>query len=170
HFFFSSRRRHTRLVSDWSSDILVSTTVIEVGIDVPNATVMVIENPERFGLAQLHQLRGRIGRSDKQGYCFLVVGNVDEEALERLRYFASTKNGFEVAEYDMKLRGPGEILGLKQHGLPDLKVADLIRDKQLLFRAREDAEFVMKNLDRFRNLIEKVERIYGERLKLVKVG
>ncbi|MBC7115641.1 MAG: ATP-dependent DNA helicase RecG [Pseudothermotoga sp.] len=151
-------------------DILVSTTVIEVGIDVPNATVMVIENPERFGLAQLHQLRGRIGRSDKQGYCFLVVGNVDEEALERLRYFASTKNGFEVAEYDMKLRGPGEILGLKQHGLPDLKVADLIRDKQLLFRAREDAEFVMKNLDRFRNLIEKVERIYGERLKLVKVG
>jgi ATP-dependent DNA helicase RecG len=151
-------------------DILVSTTVIEVGIDVPNATVMVIENPERFGLAQLHQLRGRIGRSDKQGYCFLVVGNVDEDALERLRYFASTKNGFEVAEYDMKLRGPGEILGLRQHGLPDLKVADLIRDKQLLFRAREDAEFVMKNLGRFEDLIEKVQRIYGERLKLVKVG
>lgn len=151
-------------------DILVSTTVIEVGIDVPNATVMVIENPERFGLAQLHQLRGRIGRSDKQGYCFLVVGNVEEEALERLKYFASTKNGFEVAEYDMKLRGPGEILGLRQHGLPDLKVADLIRDKQLLFRAREDAEFVMKNLDRFKALIEKIEKIYGERLKLVKVG
>uniref|UniRef100_A0A832I701 ATP-dependent DNA helicase RecG n=1 Tax=Pseudothermotoga hypogea TaxID=57487 RepID=A0A832I701_9THEM len=151
-------------------DILVSTTVIEVGIDVPNATVMVIENPERFGLAQLHQLRGRIGRSDRQGYCFLVVGNVDEEALERLKYFASTKNGFEVAEYDMKLRGPGEILGLRQHGLPDLKVADLIRDKQLLFRAREDAEFVMKNLDRFKALIEKIEKIYGERLKLVKVG
>ncbi|WP_448534926.1 ATP-dependent DNA helicase RecG [Pseudothermotoga sp.] len=151
-------------------DILVSTTVIEVGIDVPNATVMVIENPERFGLAQLHQLRGRIGRSDKQGYCFLVVGNVDEDALERLRYFASTKNGFEVAEYDMKLRGPGEILGLRQHGLPDLKVADLIRDKQLLFKAREDAEFVMKNLDRFKALIEKIEKIYGERLKLVKVG
>ncbi|AJC73790.1 helicase [Pseudothermotoga hypogea DSM 11164 = NBRC 106472] len=151
-------------------DILVSTTVIEVGIDVPNATVMVIENPERFGLAQLHQLRGRIGRSDRQGYCFLVVGNVEEEALERLKYFASTKNGFEVAEYDMKLRGPGEILGLRQHGLPDLKVADLIRDKQLLFRAREDAEFVMKNLDRFKALIEKIEKIYGERLKLVKVG
>lgn len=151
-------------------DILVSTTVIEVGIDVPNATVMVIENPERFGLAQLHQLRGRIGRSDRQGYCFLVVGNVDEEALERLKYFASTKNGFEVAEYDMKLRGPGEILGLRQHGLPDLKVADLIRNKQLLFRAREDAEFVMKNLDRFKALIEKIEKIYGERLKLVKVG
>lgn len=151
-------------------DVLVSTTVIEVGIDIPNATIMVVENPERFGLAQLHQLRGRIGRSDKQGYCFLVVGNVDEEAMERLRYFASTKNGFEVAEYDMKLRGPGEILGLRQHGLPDLKVADLVRDRHLLFKAREDAEFVIKNLERFRNLVDKVEKMYGERLKLVKVG
>ncbi|MGB9789660.1 MAG: ATP-dependent DNA helicase RecG [Thermotoga caldifontis] len=151
-------------------DILVSTTVIEVGIDIPNATVMVIENPERFGLAQLHQLRGRIGRGSRQGYCFLVVGNVDEEALERLRYFANTKNGFEVAEYDMQIRGPGEILGLRQHGLPDLKVADLARDRQLLLRAREDAEFVVKNMDRFRELIQKMERMYGERLKLVKVG
>lgn len=151
-------------------DILVSTTVIEVGIDVPNATVMVVENPERFGLAQLHQLRGRIGRSNKQGYCFLVVGNVDEEAMERLRYFANTKNGFEVAEYDMKLRGPGEILGLRQHGLPDLKVADLMRDQQLLLKAREDAESVVENAERFKSLLEKVERMYGERLRLVKVG
>lgn len=151
-------------------DILVSTTVIEVGIDIPNATIMVVENPERFGLAQLHQLRGRIGRGDKQGYCFLVVGNIDEEAMERLRYFATTKNGFEVAEYDMKLRGPGEILGLRQHGLPDLRVADLVRDKHLLFKAREDAELVIKEFERFKNLIDKVEKMYGERLKLVKVG
>lgn len=151
-------------------DILVSTTVIEVGIDIPNATIMVVENPERFGLAQLHQLRGRIGRGGKQGYCFLVVGNIDEEAMERLRYFATTKNGFEVAEYDMKLRGPGEILGLRQHGLPDLRVADLVRDKHLLFKAREDAELVIKEFERFKNLIDKVERMYGERLKLVKVG
>ncbi|MCS7175404.1 ATP-dependent DNA helicase RecG [Pseudothermotoga sp.] len=151
-------------------DILVSTTVIEVGIDIPNATIMVVENPERFGLAQLHQLRGRIGRGGKQGYCFLVVGNIDEEAMERLRYFATTKNGFEVAEYDMKLRGPGEILGLRQHGLPDLRVADLVRDKHLLLKAREDAELVIKEFERFKNLIDKVERMYGERLKLVKVG
>lgn len=151
-------------------DILISTTVIEVGIDVPRATVMIIENPERFGLAQLHQLRGRIGRGDKQGYCFLVVGNVDDDALERLRYFSMTKNGFEVAEYDMKLRGPGEILGLKQHGLPELKIADLIRDRELLFRARNDAEEIVRKKEQYPDIVKKVKTIYGERLKLVKIA
>ncbi len=150
-------------------DVLVSTTVIEVGIDIPRATVMLIENPERFGLAQLHQLRGRVGRGERQGYCFLVVGNVAEDALERLRYFSMTKNGFEVAEYDMKIRGPGEFLGLKQHGLPELRVADLVRDKDLLFKARADAErFISES--KGHPIFEKVHRIYGDRLKLVKVG
>ncbi|AEH50117.1 ATP-dependent DNA helicase RecG [Pseudothermotoga thermarum] len=150
-------------------EILVSTTVIEVGIDVPGATVMVIENPERFGLAQLHQLRGRVGRSEKQGYCFLVVGNVDEETLERLRYFAMSKDGFEVAEYDLKLRGPGEFLGLRQHGLPDLRIADLTRDRDLLILARKDAEKLLTKREENKELFERVERLYGERLKLVKV-
>ncbi len=150
-------------------DILVSTTVIEVGIDVPGATVMVIENPERFGLAQLHQLRGRIGRSDKQSYCFLVTGNVDEQVLERLRYFATTKDGFAVAEYDLKLRGPGEFLGLRQHGLPDFKVADLMRDRDLLIQAKKDAERLLDLRSKSKELFEKVERIYGDRLKLVSV-
>ncbi|MEJ5229880.1 MAG: ATP-dependent DNA helicase RecG [Pseudothermotoga sp.] len=150
-------------------DVLVSTTVIEVGIDIPRATVMLIENPERFGLAQLHQLRGRIGRGERQGYCFLVVGNVAEDALERLKYFSMTKNGFEVAEYDMKIRGPGEFLGLKQHGLPELRVADLVRDRDLLFKARVDAErFILES--KGHPIFEKVQRIYGDRLKLVKVG
>lgn len=151
-------------------DILVSTTVIEVGIDIPRATTIVIENPERFGLAQLHQLRGRVGRSEKQGYCFLVVGNVSEDALERLRYFSMTRNGFEVAEYDMKIRGPGEFLGLRQHGLPELKVADLVRDKDLLFKARADAETFLSKQREYPWLFEKVQKIYGDRLKLVKVG
>ncbi len=151
-------------------DILVSTTVIEVGIDIPRATIMVIENPERFGLAQLHQLRGRVGRSEKQGYCFLIVGNVSEDALERLRYFSMTRNGFEVAEYDMKIRGPGEFLGLKQHGLPELKVADLVRDKELLFKARADAEAFLFKQKEYPWLFEKVQKIYGDRLKLIKVG
>lgn len=151
-------------------DILVSTTVIEVGIDIPRATTIVIENPERFGLAQLHQLRGRVGRSERQGYCFLVVGNVSQEALERLKYFSMTRNGFEVAEYDMKIRGPGEFLGLRQHGLPELKVADLVRDKDLLFKARADAEIFLSKQREYPWLFEKVHKIYGDRLKLVKVG
>lgn len=151
-------------------DLLVSTTVIEVGIDIPRATIMMIENPERFGLAQLHQLRGRVGRSERQGYCFLIVGNVSEDALERLRYFSMTKNGFEVAEYDMKIRGPGEFLGLRQHGLPELKVADLVRDRDLLFKARADAEIFLSKEHEYPWLFEKVQKLYGDRLKLVKIG
>ncbi len=150
-------------------EILVSTTVIEVGVDVPGATVMMIENPERFGLAQLHQLRGRVGRSEKQGYCFLIVGNIDEEALERLRYFSMSKDGFEVAEYDLRLRGPGEFLGLRQHGLPDLKVADLMRDKEILIQARKDAEKLLNHPIDSKELLKKVQQLYGESLKLVNV-
>ena len=119
------------------SAVLVSTTVIEVGIDVPEATVMVVSGAERFGLSQLHQLRGRIGRGGRDGWCFLVHGeNMDGTAWERLRTLARTTDGFRIAEKDLELRGPGEVIGTRQHGLPEFPVADLERDDDLLVEAR----------------------------------
>lgn len=126
-------------------DILVSTTVIEVGIDVASASVIVIENAERFGLSQLHQLRGRVGRGNEQSYCFFVTPNqVSEETDFRLSTMVKTNNGFVIAEEDLKLRGPGEILGTRQSGILELKVADLIADEKLLFVAQRDAEVILK--------------------------
>ncbi|WP_456426411.1 ATP-dependent DNA helicase RecG [Desulfurobacterium sp.] len=127
--------------------VLVSTTVIEVGVDVPEATVMVIEHAERFGLAQLHQLRGRVGRSDRQSFCFLITKRtVSEDAIKRLRVLEATTDGFKVAEADLMFRGPGELMGTRQSGIGEFKIADLRRDFELLKMAREDAfEFVEKN-------------------------
>ena len=122
------------------TDILVSTTVIEVGVDVPNAAVMVIENAERFGLSQLHQLRGRVGRGKHQSYCILISDNQNEETRQRLKVMTRTSDGFQIAEEDLRLRGPGDFFGQRQHGLPGLKVADLGCDTQLLQEARQAAE------------------------------
>lgn len=122
--------------------VLISTTVIEVGIDIPDANIILIEDAERFGLAQLHQLRGRVGRSDKKSYCYVIPSKdveADSMAYERLKYFASHSSGFDVAEYDLKRRGPGEVYGMRQSGLPDLKIADFT-DVALLRRAREIAK------------------------------
>jgi ATP-dependent DNA helicase RecG len=119
--------------------ILVSTTVIEVGVDVPNATVMVIEQAERFGLSQLHQLRGRVGRGGAQSYCILITGRMSDTARERIRTLVDSNDGFHIAEMDLKLRGPGEFFGTKQSGLPSLRVANILRDQEILEAARSEA-------------------------------
>lgn len=125
--------------------ILVATTVIEVGVDIPNATIMLILHPERFGLAQLHQLRGRIGRGVEKSYCFLLLNRfVSEETYERITFFEKSNDGFALAKKDMMLRGPGEILGKRQHGLPDIKLGNLEEDQDLLFIARDDTFRIVK--------------------------
>ncbi len=130
---------------DGKYDILVSTTVVEVGVDVPNATVMVIENAERFGLSQLHQLRGRVGRSSLQSYCVLITSSRSQETRERLSIMTETNDGFVIAEKDLQLRGPGEFLGTRQSGLPDLIISDIVRDAKILELARNEAiDFVKK--------------------------
>ena len=122
-------------------DVLVATTVVEVGVDVPNATVMVVEHAERFGLAQLHQLRGRVGRGAAKSYCILITGlKVSEQAEERLNAMVQTQDGFELAELDLSMRGPGEFFGTRQAGLPDFRVANLVRDRALLELAKREAE------------------------------
>lgn len=127
-------------------DILVSTTVVEVGVDVPNATVMLIENAERFGLSQLHQLRGRVGRNSLQSYCILHTSTKSQETKERLNIMTQTNDGFVIAEKDLQLRGPGEFLGTRQSGLPDLIISDIVRDAKILEIARNEAiDFVKSN-------------------------
>jgi ATP-dependent DNA helicase RecG len=124
--------------------VLVATSVIEVGIDVPRATIMVIEDADRFGLAQLHQLRGRVGRGAETSYCVLLADVKTETARARLETMAATRDGFIIAQQDLQLRGPGEFFGTRQHGLPDLRVADLMEDQALLEAAREDAAALLR--------------------------
>jgi len=156
-------------------DAVITTTVIEVGIDVANATVMVIQNAERFGLSQLHQLRGRVGRGTHQSHCLLIGEAVNEDAELRLRAMTRTNDGFEIAESDLKLRGPGEFFGTRQHGLPQFKLADITQEIELLHQAKDDALALIEsdpNLRRpeHRTLRAAVARQFGENLFLAQVG
>ena len=120
--------------------LLISTVVIEVGVDVPNATVMAIENAERFGLSQLHQLRGRIGRGTEESTCILLSDARNDEAQERFDIMCKTSDGFEIARKDLELRGPGDFFGSRQHGLPDMRIANLMTDTRILYEAQKTAK------------------------------
>jgi ATP-dependent DNA helicase RecG len=153
-------------------NILVSTTVIEVGVDVPNASLMIVEHAERFGLSQLHQLRGRVGRGAKKSYCVLLTSDKKTSvAEERLGIMAKTNDGFVIAEKDLELRGPGELLGTKQSGLPEFLIANLVRDQQILQAARKEADFYLNKGDRFPETSKMIQRIKMDpRFGLAAVG
>jgi len=156
-------------------NILVSTTVIEVGIDIPNASIMFIENAERFGLSQLHQLRGRIGRGKYESYCLLMSGGLSEDGKKRLSAMTRTSDGFEIAEYDLSLRGPGEFFGTRQHGLPELKIANLVTDLKMLETARQEAFDLIKqdpglNKPEHALIKEEVKQKFRGKLELLSVS
>jgi len=163
-----------RRFRDGEIDVLVATTVIEVGIDVPNATVMLIEHPERFGLSQLHQLRGRVGRGADAAYCILL-GDVGDEARQRLEIFAGTEDGFEIARADLTLRGMGDLFGQRQSGVPTFRVADPLRDEALNLVAQEVAAEVLEtDADLTRAEHAGLRRVlserYGRAIELFRVG
>ena len=136
----SEKTEMMRKYQEHEIDVLVSTTVIEVGINVPNATVMIIEDAQRFGLSQLHQLRGRVGRGSDQSYCYLIYRGYDQVVLKRMQVMTSTNDGFVIAEKDLEIRGPGEVLGVKQHGIPELKLADFTKHQKVMFASKEDIQ------------------------------
>jgi ATP-dependent DNA helicase RecG len=153
--------------------ILVSTTVIEVGMDVRNASTMVIEQAERFGLAQLHQLRGRVGRGAAQSYCLLVTENTTDTARARIRTLVESTDGFYISEMDLKLRGPGEFFGTRQSGLPSLRVANILRDGEILEIARREAvDFIAHPPDQedLRRAVTYIRDHWQRRYGLVTVG
>ena len=173
-----SGREKDSVMADFHSghtQVLVSTTVVEVGVDVPNATLMTIEGAERFGLAQLHQLRGRIGRGKFPGFCCLFGDATSDESQQRLDAFVATTDGFELAEKDFQLRGPGDLFGTRQHGLPPLRIADLVRDAEVVATARRDAQALLEadpGLSQPENetIRDRVLLRYGRALELGDVG
>lgn len=148
-------------------DVLVSTTVIEVGVNVPNAVLMIIENAERFGLAQLHQLRGRVGRGTEQSYCVLLTGADNPETLARLQVLHDSDDGFYLAEQDLLLRGAGQLFGMRQHGLPDLRIADIIRDMEVVVEARKFAAQIFIKDDNWRIIKNIIDMQFDDRFKMI---
>jgi ATP-dependent DNA helicase RecG len=166
-----------RRFKNGEAQILVATTVIEVGVDVPNASIMVIEHAERFGLSQMHQLRGRIGRGSAKSYCVLITGGkISEEAQQRLDTMVRTSDGFEIAEKDLELRGPGEFFGTKQAGMPSLRVANLIRDRKMLELAKHEAGALLdrsteeSKQEEARIAVQYLKMHWNRRYGLVEVG
>jgi ATP-dependent DNA helicase RecG len=153
-------------------DLLVATTVIEVGVDVPNASVMLIEHAERFGLSQLHQLRGRVGRGAAESYCILLTQDVKTKVAQaRLQVMEETNDGFRIAEKDLELRGPGELMGTRQSGIPTFRIAQLVRDRSLLETAQREAQFYLTERTLTRETCQMVERVRRDpRYGLVRVG
>ena len=129
---------------DGEIQVLICTTVVEVGVDVPNAAVMVIENAERFGLSQLHQLRGRVGRGQFESTCILITDNTSEDCVKRMKIMSSTADGFKISEEDLKMRGPGDFFGSAQHGLPPLKIADIACNMELMNKAQNCARELLE--------------------------
>jgi ATP-dependent DNA helicase RecG len=152
--------------------ILVSTTVIEVGVDVPNASVMVVEHAERFGLSQLHQLRGRVGRGAEKSFCLLLTSDKKTAvAMERLGIMEQTSDGFVIAEKDLEIRGAGELLGTKQSGIPEFRVGNLVRDQQILEQARKEAEFYLERRERSVDTKKMIQRVQTDkRFGLAAIG
>jgi ATP-dependent DNA helicase RecG len=155
-------------------DILVATSVIEVGIDVPNASLMVVEHADRFGLSQLHQLRGRVGRGSARSQCFLLTpGRLSEEGEKRLRVMEETNDGFRIAESDLEIRGPGDFLGTRQSGLPDFRAANILRDGRILEEAREEAFALLEKdpkLEKHSEIREELLKRWGGRLELAGIA
>ena len=147
--------------------VLVSTTVIEVGVNVPNATLMVVENAERFGLAQLHQLRGRVGRGSEQSYCVLLTPSDSPETLARLQVLRDSDDGFYLAEKDLEQRGAGQLFGMRQHGLPDLRIADILRDTEVIVQARNMAQSLIKNETEWQEMLEFVKLQLDDRFQMI---
>jgi len=166
------------VMSDFRSgeiDVLVSTTVIEVGVDVPNATVMLIEHAERFGLAQLHQLRGRVGRGAHRSYCIMISAAFTDTSRERLGAMLKSSNGFDIAEEDLRIRGPGEFFGTRQSGLPDLVLGNIIRDAKIIDAARKEAFGIIEKDPRLSSpehdcLRAAVMKKWDEKLSMAAVG
>ena len=151
--------------------VLVATTVVEVGVDVPNATIMIVEHAERFGLSQLHQLRGRVGRDRHQSYCFLLYQPpLSDEARERLHAMTETTDGFEIAERDLRLRGPGDFFGTRQAGMPTFRMVDLVRDKETLELAQREAIAWFDNAMPAPAAVEQLLQNWESRFKLIEVG
>jgi len=171
----TEREAEMELFRSGMRDVLVSTTVIEVGVDVPRATVMLIENAERFGLSQLHQLRGRVGRGARKSQCLLIADPRTEEARVRLKVMTKTQNGFEIAEHDLDLRGPGEFYGTRQSGMPDFRIANIIRDVEIIGQARATARALIAtdphlSGPQFAPLHRGMRRFWGDKLDLVRVS
>jgi ATP-dependent DNA helicase RecG len=170
------RDKVMRSFRDGAIGVLVATTVVEVGIDIPNATVMIVEHAERFGLSQLHQLRGRVGRGSAPGICMLINrAPQNTMAAERLRVLEREHDGFKIAEADLRLRGPGEFLGTRQSGLGDFRLANLIRDTEVLMQAREEAQLYLERdpgltSSGYAGLREMLLHRWGKRLQLGTVG